>query len=169
MKLRRNQLCPLHRSFACCGREPIPKERRACQMGVRRVDDPQHPRGYREIRSNTEMRKLMDRKIAAQTACALSARGSSRITATSFRTTSIPVEWEERGGTTIPTTFRLFTGGATGKRDRAEGEPCFLRIFQRNHGLCFYSNRNRDGGFDSLLYFGVKLDLAIGGSDGYNY
>lgn len=35
-------------------------------MGVRRIDDPQHPRGYREIRSNAEMRKLMDRKIAAQ-------------------------------------------------------------------------------------------------------
>ena len=30
------------------------------------MDDPQHPRGYREIRSNGEMRKLMDRKIAAQ-------------------------------------------------------------------------------------------------------
>jgi hypothetical protein len=28
-------------------------------MGERRVDDPQHPRGYREIRSNAEMRKLM--------------------------------------------------------------------------------------------------------------
>jgi len=35
-------------------------------MGVRRIDDPQHPRGYREIRSNAEMRKLMDRKIVAQ-------------------------------------------------------------------------------------------------------
>ena len=35
-------------------------------MGVRRIDDLQHPRGYREIRSNAEMRKLMDRKIAAQ-------------------------------------------------------------------------------------------------------
>ena len=41
-------------------------------MGVRRVDDPHHPRGYREIRSNAEMRKLMDRKIVAQNgACAL--------------------------------------------------------------------------------------------------
>ena len=66
MRLRRNQLCPIHRSLACCGREPVPKGRRVRQMGVRRVDDPQHPRGYREIRSNAEMRKLMDRKIVAQ-------------------------------------------------------------------------------------------------------
>ena len=41
-------------------------------MGIRRVDDPQHPRGYREIRSNAEMRNLMDRKIVAQNGvCAL--------------------------------------------------------------------------------------------------
>jgi hypothetical protein len=35
-------------------------------MGVRRIEDPLHPRGYRELRSNGEMRKLLDRKIAAQ-------------------------------------------------------------------------------------------------------
>jgi len=66
MRLRRNQLCPIHRSRFCCGREAIPRERRQRQLGVRRIDDPQHPRGYREIRSNAEMRKLMDKKILAQ-------------------------------------------------------------------------------------------------------
>jgi hypothetical protein len=66
VRLRRNQLCPIHRSFSCCGREAIPKERRQRQMGVCRIDDPQHPRGYRELRSNGEMRKLLDRKIVAQ-------------------------------------------------------------------------------------------------------
>src|SRR3954463_12834532 len=72
MRLRRNQLCPIHRSQFCCGREAIPKNRRGGPMGVRRIDDPQHPRGYREIRSNAEMRKLMDRKIVAQNgACPL--------------------------------------------------------------------------------------------------
>jgi hypothetical protein len=72
MRLRRNQLCPIHRSLACCGREAIPKGKRAHQMGVRRIDDPQHPRGYREIRSNFEMRKLKEGKIAAQiSTCAL--------------------------------------------------------------------------------------------------
>ena len=72
VRLRRNQLCPIHRSLACCGRESARNERRTRQMGVRRIDDPQHPRGYREIRSNAEMRKLMDRKIASQNSiCAL--------------------------------------------------------------------------------------------------
>jgi hypothetical protein len=41
-------------------------------MGVRRIEDPHHPRGYRELRSNSEMRKLLDRKIATQNGfCAL--------------------------------------------------------------------------------------------------
>lgn len=66
MGLRRNQLCPIHHSLSCCGREAIPKERRQRQMGVRRIEDPQHPRGYREIRSNGERRKLLNRKIIAQ-------------------------------------------------------------------------------------------------------
>lgn len=66
MRLRRNQLCPIHHALACCGQEPIAKEKRSRQMRIRRIDDLQHPRGYRGIRSNAEMRKLMDRKIAAQ-------------------------------------------------------------------------------------------------------
>ena len=66
MRLHRNQLCPIHRSLFCCGREAISKRKQARQMGIRRIDDPHHPRGYREIRSNAEMRKLLDRKIAAQ-------------------------------------------------------------------------------------------------------
>jgi hypothetical protein len=36
------------------------------EIGLRRIDDPHHPRGYRELRSNAEMRKLMNRKITAQ-------------------------------------------------------------------------------------------------------
>ena len=118
MRLRRNQLCPIHRSLACCGREPAHNERRTRQMGVRRIDDSQHPRGYREIRSNAEMRKLMDRKIAAKTACALSARDSSPTIATSFPITSIRVGWEEHGGTIIPTTSRRCIGAAISEKDR---------------------------------------------------
>ena len=73
MRLRRNQLCPIHRSLFCCGREAIPKARgRGRQMGIRRIDDPHHPRGYRELRSNAEMRKLIDRKIVSQNSmCAI--------------------------------------------------------------------------------------------------
>ena len=65
MKLRPTQLCPIHRSRFCCGRETVQKERRV-SLGVQRIEDPHHPRGYRELRSPAEMRKLLDRKIIEQ-------------------------------------------------------------------------------------------------------
>jgi len=55
MRLRANELCPIHRSVSCCGRETIPKPRQI-RLGVKRVEDPRHPRGYRELRSPAEMR-----------------------------------------------------------------------------------------------------------------
>ncbi len=91
-------------------------------MGVRRVEDQHHPRGYRELRSNGEMRKLLDRKIVDQKGNAHSVMDSSPITATWYPTTSIPGAWTELGETIILKTSRLSTGGATGKRDRAEGD-----------------------------------------------
>lgn len=66
MRLRRNQICPIHRSLSCCGREAIPKARAPRQLAIRRIEDAQHPRGYRELRSNAEMRKLLNRKIVTQ-------------------------------------------------------------------------------------------------------
>ena len=68
MRLRRNEHCPIHRSLFCCGREPIREERKATtiRIGVQRVKDPHHPRGYRELRSAAEMRKLLNRKIVEQ-------------------------------------------------------------------------------------------------------
>ena len=66
MKLRRNQCCPIHHSLSCCGREPVPQRPRLIKLGVQRVEDPHQPRGYRELRSPAEMRKLMNRKITEQ-------------------------------------------------------------------------------------------------------
>jgi hypothetical protein len=66
MKLRRNQYCPIHRSLSCCGREPVPKGTRVRRLGVQRIEDPHHPREYRELRSKAEMRKILDRKIVEQ-------------------------------------------------------------------------------------------------------
>ena len=65
MKLRRNEFCPIHRSLSCCGREQTPRERRL-GLGIQGIEDPHHPRGYRELRSPAEMRKLLNRKIAEQ-------------------------------------------------------------------------------------------------------
>ncbi|HWR17719.1 MAG TPA: HNH endonuclease [Terriglobales bacterium] len=66
MKLRRNQFCPVHHSRSCCGREPLPNRPKLIRLGVQRIEDAQHPRGYRELRSPAEMRKLLDRKIVEQ-------------------------------------------------------------------------------------------------------
>jgi len=65
MRLRANQVCPIHRSVSCCGRELVAKTK-LVRLGVQRIDDPHHSRGYRELRSPAEMRKLLNRKIAEQ-------------------------------------------------------------------------------------------------------
>jgi hypothetical protein len=65
MKLRSNESCPIHRSLVRCGRESIPRVR-LVRLGVQRVEDPHHPRGYRELRSPAEMRKLLNQKIVEQ-------------------------------------------------------------------------------------------------------
>ena len=58
MKLRSNQQCPIHRSLYCCGREVVLKKHSVKQLGVQRIEDPHHSRGYRELRSNAEMRNI---------------------------------------------------------------------------------------------------------------
>lgn len=85
-KLKRNEICPIHSSRYCCGRSrPIERtrpnpyarmsaeerdaaieRRRQERMPVRRVDDPHHPRGYRELRSKEEMRRLLKQKVTEQ-------------------------------------------------------------------------------------------------------
>jgi hypothetical protein len=42
---------------------PTPK---LVRLGVQRIEDPYHPRGYRELRSPAEMRKLTNRKVREQ-------------------------------------------------------------------------------------------------------
>jgi hypothetical protein len=66
MKLRRKEFCPIHRSISCCGRELVQKGSRVRRLGVQRIEDPHHPRGYRELRSKAVMRKLLNRKIVEQ-------------------------------------------------------------------------------------------------------
>jgi hypothetical protein len=66
MRLRSNEYCPVHRSLSCCGREAVPHKPRLIRLGVQRIEDPHHPRGYRELRSPGEMRKLLNRKIVEQ-------------------------------------------------------------------------------------------------------
>ena len=88
MKHRRNEFCPIHRSLFCCGREQTRKERRL-RLGVQRIEAPQHPRGYRELRSPAEMRKLLNRKISEQGGDAESATNLLPTAARSFPTISV--------------------------------------------------------------------------------
>jgi hypothetical protein len=60
-----NEFCPIQRSLFCCGREQTQRERRL-RLSVQRIEDAHHPRGYRELRSPVEMRKLLNRTIAEQ-------------------------------------------------------------------------------------------------------
>lgn len=65
MRLRSNETSPIHHSRSCCGRELVVRTT-LVQPGVRRVEDPHHPRGYRELRPPAEMRKLLNRNIVEQ-------------------------------------------------------------------------------------------------------
>ena len=60
--LRKGEMCPIHKSWYCCGRaKPIEtrakKERKYAGAGVRIIVDEHHARGYREICSASELRR----------------------------------------------------------------------------------------------------------------
>ena len=58
--------------FFCCGRGTMLKCKRPPQMGIRRINDPLHARGYPEICPNAEMRKLLHKKMVTQSCkCAI--------------------------------------------------------------------------------------------------
>lgn len=73
VKLRPNQMCPIHRRFDCCGRDadnapPWRKKRPSSRYkerpGVRVVEDQFHPRGFRLILSPAELRKHKHKLLA---------------------------------------------------------------------------------------------------------
>lgn len=73
MKLKTNERCPIHGRRNCCGRAdrlktilPNPRKFASFEPGVHRIDDPVHPRGYRERRSRSAMRRLLNKKIVEQ-------------------------------------------------------------------------------------------------------
>jgi len=119
MRLRTNEFCPIHRSLSCCGREFLPKPK-VIRLGVQRIEDPHHPRGYRELRSPAEMRKLLNRKFDSRRVYVRSATKSFAIITTSSPTIGIRKEWAEGGGTIIRTTSRQYIGGVTKRRDQSE-------------------------------------------------
>lgn len=82
-RLRKYELCPLHHSRNCCGRESRPlrssfrnsargdgndsrPQRSSFTPPVQRIDDPHSPRGYREIRNDKAKRELKHRHLGEQ-------------------------------------------------------------------------------------------------------
>ena len=115
MKLHRNQYCPIHHSRFCCGREEASKAGRLT-MGVERIDDPNHPRGYRELRSPAELRKVLTQKILRNKETAESVTCRLPTARTLSPTTSSLRVWERHGAMTTQTTFRRRIGSATSSR-----------------------------------------------------
>ena len=120
MRLRRNEYCPIHRSISCCGREQPPYTRRL-QPGIRRIDDPHHPRGYRELRSPAEMRKLLNRKIVEQDRkCAICHEEFTDYSDVVPDHTGIRKEWAARGRMTTQIISRQHISGAMKRKARTE-------------------------------------------------
>jgi hypothetical protein len=119
MKLRTNEMCPIHRSVSCGGRELIPKVK-LIRLGVQRIEDPHHARGYRELRSPAEMKKLQNRKVAEQNEILLSARNYSPTTTMWCPITKHRRGSEGRGVTITRTISKQRIGGATKKKAHRE-------------------------------------------------
>lgn len=81
-KLRTGQLCPLHRSYFCCGRvkphfkphrcDGPQKQSRGRQFyrGVTIIPDEFHPRGFRERCSQAELKRRKEKMLkSGQTSC----------------------------------------------------------------------------------------------------
>lgn len=119
MRLRTNELCPIHRSLTCCGRESLPRPK-LVRLGVQRIEDPHHPRGYRELRSRPRCESCLTVRSANRRAYAQFATKSSQTLTTSSPTIEIRRGWAERGETIIRTISKPHIGGVTKRGDHSE-------------------------------------------------
>jgi hypothetical protein len=88
--------------------------------GVQRIDDPHHPRGYRELRSPAEMQRLLKRKIVEQgRRCAICHQEFTDYNDVVPDHKS-PKEWAAPGAMTTGTMCRQPIGGVTEKRAQPE-------------------------------------------------
>jgi hypothetical protein len=132
MKLRRNQYCPIHRSLSCCGREAVLQKRSFRQMGVQRIEDSHHPRGFRESVPMRRCGSCSTARLLSRTEGAPSATKPSPITTTSCPITSTLAVWEDHGETIIRTIFRPCIGGAIERRGLVGFRPDVLEASKSN-------------------------------------
>lgn len=120
MRLRQNEMCPIHKSVSCFGGEVIAKPK-LIRMRVQRIEDPHHFRRYRELRSPAEMRKLLKRKILEQSGSVRSGLKNLLITTMWCRITGSRKGWAAHSETTTQTTSKRYSG-AIRKKDQPETE-----------------------------------------------
>lgn len=84
--LKKNERCPIHKSFYCCGRENSSIHSRARNQVVRKVTVQHHPRGFIEVCSKPEQRRRLMLKIAEQNGhCAAKEKGGCGLPLDDFR------------------------------------------------------------------------------------
>lgn len=74
MKLSKSQRCPIHPRERWCVCRGENRERKSAlsskwvqiRPGISRIEDPHHPRGFRERRSRAELTKLTRKKVEEQ-------------------------------------------------------------------------------------------------------
>jgi hypothetical protein len=117
MRLRRNQICPIHRSLSCCGREATQRREHhgSWAFGESRMLSIPEDTG-----NSVRMRKCGNCSIGRSSPRAVivaSAAPRSQIAVTSFLTISARGAWEGHGEMITRKTFRPFTCGATARGD----------------------------------------------------
>jgi hypothetical protein len=136
MRLRSNELCPIHKSIACCGRELLPRPK-LFRLGIQRIEDPHHPRGYRELRSPVEMRKLLNRKIRQQggicAICHEEFTDYNDIVPDHRNPKGMGGAWRDDH----PDNIQANIGGVTTKRDRPERMTDGESAVAMHQSLCF--------------------------------
>lgn len=128
-RLRINELCLIHQSLSCCGRENLPRPK-FVRLGVQRIEDPHHPRDTGSCDHRRRCESCTTEKSGNKLASVRSATKSSPSITTWYSTTGIRSGWVERGETIIRTISRPYIGVVTTGKDQRERND--LRRYARN-------------------------------------
>ena len=134
MRLRRNQLCPFTAPSSAVEERQSQEKNASARWAFGASKTRIIPGDTGNSAPTAKCGNSSTGRLPPNVASAHFVTNRSMIMATSYPTISIPAAWAGHGETTTRRTFRQFTGGATGKRDRAEydlqiGAPFILYLF----------------------------------------
>lgn len=126
------------------------------EFGVRRVEDSLHPRGYRELPSNGEMRKLLAREGVSQTGncgiCGTEFTDYSDIVPDNINPRGMGGAWRDHH----PDNIQTVHWWCNGKTDRAEGEIGLVCYRSLNHHAIHCSTDLRPSRSNQNYYFMIR-------------